>query len=166
MTAKKLIGNCKHCGKQYAFSKGVPYCSLECRFFFYVEKTETCWLWTGSKGSHGYGQLNFDGVPRTAPRISWEIHFGMPRDGLDICHTCDNRACVNPAHLFLGTRAENLADMAKKGRSRGNLSPDQVRQVRADLAAGGSLRKTGAKYGVANQIICAIKTGKSYRHID
>jgi len=90
----------------------------------------------------------------------------MPRDGLDICHTCDNRACVNPAHLFLGTRAENLADMAKKGRSRGNLSPDQVRQVRADLAAGGSLRKTGAKYGVANQIICAIKTGKSYRHID
>lgn len=77
-----------------------------------------CWEYTGSLKWNGYGQIwsRTEGRPITAHQASWLIHFGEIEPGLEICHHCDNRKCINPAHLFKGTKSDNMKDMVAKGR--------------------------------------------------
>lgn len=94
------------------------------RFWKYVDKTATCWLWTASVYPAGYGSFSHaPGKHMGAHRYSWELHFGPIPDGLFVCHTCDVKTCVRPDHLWLGTSAENTADKVAKGRqARGDAS--------------------------------------------
>lgn len=88
------------------------------KFFDLVKmgKSDECWIWVGSKTENGYGHLTRDDRIILAHRYSWIIHNGPIPDGLHVLHTCDNRACINPNHLWLGTRKDNQQDMNRKGR--------------------------------------------------
>ena len=89
------------------------------RFQCKVQKTGGCWIWTGADNGNGYGVYSVArGKWSYAHRLAFEWANGSIPDGLVVCHTCDVKRCVNPAHLFLGTQADNVHDMIKKGRGR------------------------------------------------
>jgi len=88
------------------------------RFWPNVEKRPSgCWFWTGARKHTGYGQIWVVNSAKTAHRISWILHNGPIPTGLCVLHKCDNPPCVNPDHLFLGTRADNNLDCVAKGRN-------------------------------------------------
>jgi hypothetical protein len=164
--------------------------TTEQRFWQKVKKASGCWLWLASKRAKGYGAFAYHRggvlVQDRAHRYSWELHNGPIPDGLCVLHNCptgDNPACVNPAHLFLGTKAANNADMVSKGRhvpggtytsgryKRGEkhhaarLSADDVRAIRCARLAGYSFGSISNRYGIAVGHIFRIVTRKAWKHV-
>lgn len=153
-----------------------------------------CWVWTANKAG-GYGHIKVGRKMMKAHRISWTLSNGpIPHDGsahgICVCHRCDNPACVNPSHLFLGTNADNVRDRDSKGRhnpprgdkngsrlhperiprgeSQGSskLTTDKIIAIRAIYAAGGiSHRQLGIQFGVCVSAIGHIITRKNWKHI-
>lgn len=173
------LKTCSHCGKAFALShNGQLYCSDGCRFWAKVARAgpDDCWMWTGTKPAFGHGQFRLNGRAVYAHRFSWElIHGELPR-GDDVCvlHKCDVPACVNPSHLFVGTRKQNLSDMRNKGRGHNpplltgerhhsaKLTEDDVRAIRA--SSEGQLQ-LASRYGVARRTINHIINRRIWRHI-
>jgi hypothetical protein len=128
---------------------------------------DDCWEWQGSTRD-GYGRLVRGGRDLWAHRVAFEVVHGAIPAGLFVLHSCDNRRCCNPAHLFVGTRADNVADMIAKGRSvfhewrgdrahRRKVTSEQVAQIRAEYAAGGiSQRELGERFGIVQQQVSHI----------
>lgn len=133
-----------------------------------------CWVWTSGK-CVGYGVIKVCGKVFRTHRFSWMIHNGQISNGIDVCHKCDNPACCNPAHLFLGTDADNMRDRENKGRGNqpcgikvatAKLTADNVVEIRALYAAGGTtLMAIGAKFGVQFPAIYKIITRKTWAHL-
>jgi hypothetical protein len=155
--------------------------SLEERFWVKVDRRgdDECWEWRASLDTRGYG--NF-GVPRNdgtgrfimqrAHRIAWELANGpLQSSAQHLCHTCDNRKCVNPAHMFIGNPKLNMADCAAKGRlgdrrgennPRAKLTEDEVRMIRASSKPYSELAK---EHGVVKSVIGYAKSGVTWAHL-
>lgn len=138
-----------------------------------VDKERGCWLWAGTRDQKGYGKLSFKGRFQFAHRVSWSLVNGSIPEGMNVCHRCDVPSCVNPDHLFLGSQADNVADMRQKGRARGGsmkgernpdarLSTEQVLAIRTDTRA---CHVVGAEHGVSKTTVSSIRTGKTWRHV-
>ena len=134
------------------------------------EPNSGCWLWVGNATPSGYG-VSWSGKTMRAHRHSWEIHVGPIPANKIICHKCDNRLCVNPDHLFLGTNKENTADAWRKGRMKRFLGEahGQAKFVNADVldirASGDSVISLAKKYGVNSETIYNILKRKPWVHL-
>jgi len=135
---------------------------IEKRFWPKVKAAseEACWPWMGTRTHNGYGQFRAAGRATCAHRVAWELTSGPIPTGVFVCHRCDNRLCCNPAHLFLGTAADNSNDMVAKGRSnKGQRNPnvkltvESVRNIRKDAEAGSSDKSLAARHGVSRGAI-------------
>jgi hypothetical protein len=154
--------------------------SIESRFWKYVQKTDSCWLWIGATRHFGYGVINSggnNGKALTAHRVSWELHRGPIPPGMLVCHHCDNPRCVHPEHLFLGTYADNNHDMLSKGRNNRQprvsgekhfatkLTTEQVIQLRREyIEEPQPLAVFAAKYCTSLQTVWRIVHGKTWKH--
>lgn len=144
-----------------------------------IEDQAGCWEWTGHRDHKGYGRLTFRGRTIRAYRLAYELFVGPIPKGACVLHRCDNPPCCNPAHLFLGSRADNHADMMAKGRhgaTRGSahhkakLTEDDVAVIRAEYAAAPSrygLRlRLARQYGVHPETIRNAAQGRFWKGVD
>lgn len=144
------------------------------RFWSKVDKSGECWVWTGLLVEKGYGEIRNHGNSMRAHRVSYAIAHGYIKGaGMCVCHSCDNMACVNPAHLWLGTRTENMADCVAKGRnsaSRGVNNPNHKltdEKVRAMRAAYGTAttRELAERFGISEPVFCKVVTRQAWKHV-
>lgn len=120
----------RFCNQKCGFDFSKTPAAAKPRFMKHVNKTDTCWLWTGSIDVSGYGDCWFRGKTDGAHRVAWLIFNGEITDGLFVLHRCDNPKCVNPEHLFLGTHSDNMRDASSKGRLK---TPNRWAQKREEL---------------------------------
>lgn len=146
-----------------------------------------CWEWQRGRGTCGYGRFWLNGKTRNAHRVAWELTYGDLPDEMCVLHSCDNRSCVNPSHLFLGTQEDNTRDRHQKGRdacgersgrhtqpwrtARGErqggakLSPSDVLAIREARSKGVHLKDLAAQYGVSFGHIGKLCRGYSWNHV-
>lgn len=135
-----------------------------------VRGEDECWLWTGSFVTGGYGGFKAGGKMHRAHRYSYELTNGpIGSSDLFVCHSCDVPACVNPAHLWLGTNEDNTADRHSKGRTisgeshyAAKLTATDVRAIRADDRPTSEI---AAFYGISTSYVRSIKRRKKWRNV-
>lgn len=146
---------------------------FEERFWLQVDIRGECWLWTGSRSVKGYG--NFQGrwqgqLHYKAHRFVWALYNGPIPAGKQVRHSCDNRWCVNPAHLRLGTNQDNVNDRNGRGRTavgerarHAKLTEDQVREIKANPDK--PPRYYADKFSIDSSAITKIRSGDNWKHV-
>ena len=153
-----------------------------------VEQSSPCIEWSGGRDDCGYGRTTLNGRKAKAHRVVWQEANGPIPQGMEVCHTCDNPPCVNLDHLWLGTHAENMADMAAKGRSRAphgddhwlrlrpgamrgtrngraKLADADITAIRARLVAGETKASLARAFGVSESAVRFVANGGTWSHI-
>ena len=137
--------------------------TIEERFWRKVRKTDNCWEWESSKDRQGYGYFSEKGRTIRSHKMAYVLCIGPIPIDTCVCHKCDNPSCVNPSHLFLGTKRDNTRDCRAKGRNafgerhgEHKLTDIQVREIRASTESGSVL---GRRYGITRQYASQLKRG-------
>lgn len=170
---------CPRCGTGLATPKGMGgharHCSVTLDELFWAKVDKDgpngCWVWTGTVHRYGYGACRKAYGHTRAHRLAWHLTNGPIPEGKVLCHSCDNKLCVNPSHIFVGTQADNMADAHAKGLyavgercPRRKLDEWQAREIWA-LKGKGPAHKFAPKYGVHPGALHAIWRGTAWRHI-
>lgn len=137
-----------------------------------------CWEWMRVRNQYGYGQLRVSGRMVLAHRLAYQLGVGPIPDGMHVLHQCDNPCCINPAHLSLGTRSQNMKECSERGRARipkpvklgeengaAKLHEVDVRSIRRLLDSAWTQRAIAERFGVSQQTIANIKSGKVWGHV-
>lgn len=139
------------------------------RFERYIDKAGVCWQWRGAFWRRtGYGMFTYQCKTESAHRASYLLHVGKIPAGMFVLHRCDNRLCVNPEHLWLGTQQDNMRDRSEKGRRAQGVANGQSKLDEAAVREIRSSKKTkelADKYGVHRTLIQQIRRGKGWSHI-
>lgn len=152
------------------------------RFWDKVDKTEKCWLFRNGTKRMVYGTIGIGGKTVKSHILSWLIHNGSIPDGLYVCHKCDNRPCVRPEHLFLGTQSDNMKDAMNKGRisvprtgnkkqgvrrNNAKLNDIAVREIRDYFETyPSSYEELGLRFNVSASAIWKVINRKTWQHVN
>lgn len=170
----KTRGYCHSCYNGLHIAGKIKKRTIAERFYEKVSQGGECWEWIAGKNASGYGIMGFSGKCVLAHRVSFEMHKGAIPDGLCVLHSCDNPSCVNPAHLSLGTQAENIRQRDERGRTGrtmgvlgeqhygSKLTESAVRDIRSSSL---SRYELADKYGVSHVTIGKVIRGESWRHL-
>jgi hypothetical protein len=171
-TKQSTIKPCPNCG--IMFYNKTEHCSVKCykniHFWSLIEKTNYCWIWRGYRNKGGYGS---NGIILTHRKM-WKITYGEIPPKMFVLHRCDNRSCVNPKHLFLGTQVDNMKDMVEKGRStKGRshkasnckLKEKDIIEIKLLYSKGHTQQEISVLYSVSQTNISRIIIGKTWKHI-
>lgn len=173
MVHHTINANCNVCNKVFKQThRAIHYCSDKCtvKGNMYVNQKSKCWIWAGNLGAKGYGKLSKKGETLSAHRFAYQSFNGDIPAGMHVLHKCDNRACVNPKHLFIGNNTDNIRDMHAKGRSvnvgvthhDNRLTPKQVFQIRKDTRL---MRIIADDYGISAATVCTIRSRETWKHL-
>ena len=144
------------------------------RYWAKVDKRgdDECWPWNRSlsAGKDGYGHLNINRVIFDSHRLTWALTYGAIPDGMHVLHKCDYKPCCNPRHLFLGTHADNMADMKAKGKAKGGpgrvkLNEEQVREIRRLKTEGWTCRQLAKKYDMDHSVMSDITARRTWKNV-
>lgn len=140
------------------------------RFMAKVDRTDDCWLWNGAVATDGYGKMNLHRKYASAHRVSYIHHHGEIPEGLVVRHKCRNRHCVNPNHLEVGTRVDNMADKVRDGTDnrgeknhKAKLTPEQVHEIRN--RASEVQERLAEEFGVSSQSIRNVIAHRNWKHV-
>jgi hypothetical protein len=143
--------------------------STEERFWEKVDKSGDCWEWQGAIAKTGYGVLNVGRKTTKAHRVSWVLHFGEIPENTMVCHKCDNRKCVRPDHLFLGTAKLNNDDALSKGRMQyrkwSKLTKEKVLFLRQRYLSVDEIKVYADQFGVHWTVAYRAQRGKTWRDL-
>jgi hypothetical protein len=152
------------------------YAPLDINYFLdrsMPEPNSGCWIWMMAAYPNGYGAMRVGGKTRNAHRFAFAVATGRDVGGLGVCHKCDNRLCVNPDHLFLGTRGDNMRDCSQKGRvkipgmageqlTQSKFTEAEVLKIRTDSRSNRALARF---YGVDKGTISCIRRRLTWKHV-
>lgn len=184
-----LSFECRECGKQYLRPRwqvsqrsGAYFCSRECsfkhgkpfekKFWDKIEKTESCWLWHGTRSDNGYGKVRYRDRQDLSHRVSYIIHKGEIPVGMVVRHKCDNPPCCNPDHLELGTVADNTCDkMMKQRQAQGErqghakFTTETVNEAKRLRSEGWTYLELERHFSISRQTISKAIRGETWKHV-
>ena len=127
-----------------------------------VKSDDECWRWCGATIQNGYGQIGRGGIIKYAHRVSYELSKGPIPEGMHVCHSCDNKWCVNPAHLWIGTASDNARDATIKGLIPKRLDSKTVHELRTGQANPIEVAK---RIGMSSAGVYQARRGKTWKHV-